>query len=164
MKFLVTGVAGFIGFHLARRLVEQGHEVVGIDNLNPYYDVTLRLHRQQRSRLSERAGGGKKASGSTSGLRFLHLGVWAGPARSLQRYRRRRPSCQPVRHEAVERADGAQLLSPVRYSYDRPAVLHRLRPVGSSRHGTGASRRSLPPPRVCTISATALRRLYGTPS
>ena len=45
MKFLVTGVAGFIGFHLARRLVDQDHEVIGIDNLNPYYDVQLKLDR-----------------------------------------------------------------------------------------------------------------------
>jgi len=42
MKVLVTGMAGFIGFHLARRLAVLGHEVVGIDNLNPYYDVRLK--------------------------------------------------------------------------------------------------------------------------
>lgn len=45
MKFLVTGAAGFIGFHVAQRLCEQGHEVVGIDNLNDYYDVNLKLAR-----------------------------------------------------------------------------------------------------------------------
>jgi UDP-glucuronate 4-epimerase len=45
MKFLVTGAAGFIGFHLSKRLCEQGHEVVGIDNLNDYYDVNLKLAR-----------------------------------------------------------------------------------------------------------------------
>jgi len=42
MKLLVTGAAGFIGFHCARRLIELGHEVVGLDNLNTYYDVTLK--------------------------------------------------------------------------------------------------------------------------
>ena len=45
MKDLVTGVAGFIGYHLARRLVGQGHQVLGIDNLNRYYDVRLKLDR-----------------------------------------------------------------------------------------------------------------------
>lgn len=45
MKYLVTGAAGFIGFHLTKRLCEQGHEVVGIDNLNDYYDVNLKLAR-----------------------------------------------------------------------------------------------------------------------
>ena len=42
MKILVTGAAGFIGFHLARRLLERGDSVVGLDNLNAYYDVGLK--------------------------------------------------------------------------------------------------------------------------
>jgi nucleoside-diphosphate-sugar epimerase len=45
MKFLVTGAAGFIGFHTADRLCREGHEVVGIDNLNTYYSVDLKLAR-----------------------------------------------------------------------------------------------------------------------
>jgi len=39
LKILVTGVAGFIGFHLAKTLLEKGHQVVGLDNLNPHYDA-----------------------------------------------------------------------------------------------------------------------------
>jgi UDP-glucuronate 4-epimerase len=39
---LVTGAAGFIGFHLAKRLLADGHQVVGVDNMNPYYDVSLK--------------------------------------------------------------------------------------------------------------------------
>src|SRR5256885_16739556 len=41
-KVLVTGAAGFIGFHLSRRLLARGDEVVGLDNLNDYYDVRLK--------------------------------------------------------------------------------------------------------------------------
>ena len=44
-KILVTGAAGFIGFHLSRRLCAEGKEVVGVDNLNDYYDVTLKENR-----------------------------------------------------------------------------------------------------------------------
>ncbi|MGH6760476.1 MAG: SDR family NAD(P)-dependent oxidoreductase [Phyllobacterium sp.] len=42
MKAIVTGAAGFIGFHVARRLASEGHTVVGIDNLSPYYQVSLK--------------------------------------------------------------------------------------------------------------------------
>ncbi|MGO3127128.1 MAG: NAD-dependent epimerase/dehydratase family protein [Luteimonas sp.] len=45
MKILVTGAAGFIGFHSSKRLLDDGHEVVGIDNLNDYYDVALKMAR-----------------------------------------------------------------------------------------------------------------------
>ena len=45
MRILVTGAAGFIGMHVALRLLERGDEVVGIDNLNDYYDVQLKLDR-----------------------------------------------------------------------------------------------------------------------
>jgi UDP-glucuronate 4-epimerase len=45
MKILVTGVAGFIGMHSAKKLLDDGHEIIGIDNLNDYYDVTLKENR-----------------------------------------------------------------------------------------------------------------------
>ena len=48
MKYLLTGAAGFIGFHTAQRLLGRGHEVVGLDNLNEYYDVTLKQARLAR--------------------------------------------------------------------------------------------------------------------
>lgn len=48
MKFLVTGAAGFIGSKVAEELALQGHQVVGIDNLNDYYDPALKLARLQR--------------------------------------------------------------------------------------------------------------------
>ncbi|MFO6299092.1 NAD-dependent epimerase [Rahnella selenatireducens] len=45
MKYLVTGAAGFIGFYVSQRLLAAGHSVVGLDNLNDYYDVSLKLAR-----------------------------------------------------------------------------------------------------------------------
>ena len=44
-KVLVTGAAGFIGHHLSKLLVKSGYEVVGIDNINNYYDQNLKLER-----------------------------------------------------------------------------------------------------------------------
>jgi UDP-glucuronate 4-epimerase len=48
MNVLVTGAAGFIGFHLCKRLLQSGHEVHGIDNLNDYYDVRLKQDRLEQ--------------------------------------------------------------------------------------------------------------------
>ena len=45
MKILVTGAAGFIGYHLSKKLLERGDEVIGIDNINDYYDVNLKYGR-----------------------------------------------------------------------------------------------------------------------
>lgn len=45
MKILVTGTAGFIGFHLANRLLQEGHSVVGLDCINDYYDTSLKFDR-----------------------------------------------------------------------------------------------------------------------
>jgi UDP-glucuronate 4-epimerase len=54
MKILVTGAAGFIGYHLARRLLDRGDDVVGLDNLNAYYDPILK---ESRLALLEEANG-----------------------------------------------------------------------------------------------------------
>ncbi|NQU87809.1 MAG: GDP-mannose 4,6-dehydratase, partial [Mariniphaga sp.] len=54
-KILVTGTAGFIGFHLAKTLVEQGYEVVGIDNINGYYDTRLKFARLEETGISNDA-------------------------------------------------------------------------------------------------------------
>jgi UDP-glucuronate 4-epimerase len=49
MKILVTGTAGFIGFHLAKRLIERGDEVIGLDSINDYYDIRLKYGRLEKA-------------------------------------------------------------------------------------------------------------------
>ena len=53
MKILVTGAAGFIGFHTAKKLIELGHEVFGLDNINDYYDIGLKYGRLQELGVSK---------------------------------------------------------------------------------------------------------------
>src|SRR6185369_14399970 len=67
MKILVTGAAGFIGFHLSKRLLERGDQVVGLDNLNDYYDVRLK---EERLRLLE----------GQPGFRFVRASLEDRPA------------------------------------------------------------------------------------
>ncbi|MFX0558432.1 NAD-dependent epimerase [Maribacter sp. CXY002] len=55
MKILVTGAAGFIGYHVCKQLINQGHKVVGLDNLNDYYDVYLKKNRLLQLGIQEEA-------------------------------------------------------------------------------------------------------------
>ncbi|BEM28511.1 NAD-dependent epimerase [Serratia marcescens] len=93
MKFLVTGAAGFIGYHVAERLLAAGHQVVGIDNLNDYYDVGLKMARLDR--LADKPGfrfikldladreGMATLFAEHQFQRVIHLGAQAGVRYSL---------------------------------------------------------------------------------
>ena len=94
MKILVTGAAGFIGFHTTRLLLERGDEVVGLDNLNPYYDVTLKrarltqLERESRFRFAELDLAEDRAIAELFSAekfaRVIHLAAQAGVRYSLE--------------------------------------------------------------------------------
>ncbi|CAI0750340.1 dTDP-glucose 4,6-dehydratase 2 [Serratia proteamaculans] len=94
MKFLVTGTAGFIGFHVAERLLAAGHQVVGIDNLNDYYDVGLKMARLDllvdkpdfqfiKLDLADREGMAQLFA-EHQFQRVIHLGAQAGVRYSLE--------------------------------------------------------------------------------
>lgn len=75
MKYLVTGAAGFIGFHVAQKLVDRGEEVVGLDIINDYYDVNLKYARLeyrgiQKSKIKK---GEPVQSETQSNYRFVQL-------------------------------------------------------------------------------------------
>ena len=94
MKFLVTGAAGFIGYHTAERLLAAGHQVVGIDNLNDYYDVGLKMARLElladksafqfiKLDLADREGMAQLFA-EHQFQRVIHLGAQAGVRYSLE--------------------------------------------------------------------------------
>jgi UDP-glucuronate 4-epimerase len=75
MKYLVTGAAGFIGFHVAQQLIDRGEEVIGLDVINDYYDINLKYARLahrgiQKSSIKK---GELIQSGTLAGYRFIQL-------------------------------------------------------------------------------------------
>ena len=107
MTVLVTGVAGFIGFHVARTLLEAGETVLGIDNLNDYYDVRLK-----GARLAELAG--------LAGFRFERLDL--ADAGALSACLRQHPGIDRIVHLAAQ--------AGVRYSLSNPRAYVRANLVG----------------------------------
>jgi len=98
MKTLVTGAAGFIGYHVAERLLAQGEQIVGIDNLNPYYDPRLK-----RARLTLLA--------RHPGFEFVELDIaWRAEIEAL------------FRLEHFDRVIHLAAQAGVRYSIENPHV------------------------------------------
>lgn len=77
MKVMITGTAGFIGFHLVKLLIKDGHEVVGIDNLNDYYDINLKYNRLKDTGIDTDLIREEEAVQSTKlkGYSFIKLGL-----------------------------------------------------------------------------------------
>src|SRR5690606_33191684 len=96
MKVLVTGAAGFIGSHVAQKLLARGDEVVGLDNLNDYYDVTLKEARL--ARLTPLAG-----------FKFARLDLVDGPGMA-----------KLFRDERFDRVVHLAAQAGVRYSLENP--------------------------------------------
>jgi UDP-glucuronate 4-epimerase len=94
MKILLTGAAGFIGMHVSERLLAAGHEVIGIDNLNDYYDVRLKQARLDRLRAHANfrfekidvadEPGMRELFARARPMRVIHLAAQAGVRYSLQ--------------------------------------------------------------------------------
>jgi UDP-glucuronate 4-epimerase len=116
MNILVTGAAGFIGSSLALRLLERGDRVVGLDNLNDYYDVTLKLARLERLR-------------ACSGFEFEHADI-ADRERVARLFAER--GFDAVMHLAAQ--------AGVRYSIENPAAYVDANLVGFANVIEGARR------------------------
>ena len=106
MNVLVTGAAGFIGMHVVQRLASRGDRVVGIDNLNAYYDPSLKA-----ARLAQLAG--------LPAFRFERLDIADGPALDALFAREK---FDRVVHLAVQ--------AGVRYSIENPLVYGESNLVG----------------------------------
>ncbi|MFN9631841.1 MAG: NAD-dependent epimerase [Cyanobacteriota bacterium] len=121
MSVLVTGAAGFIGFHLSRRLLERGSAVLGFDNLNPYYDPALKRARlAQLQRLAEHRG-----------VPFALIQADLEDQAAVEAaFRGEAPGEGPLPTGAPERVVNLAAQAGVRYSLKNPAAYIQANLVG----------------------------------
>ena len=77
MRILVTGSAGFIGYHLVKRMIHEGYEIIGLDNINDYYDVNIKLGRLEETGISSQniKYNSKVKSNKYQNYSFIKLGL-----------------------------------------------------------------------------------------
>ncbi|MCG8476584.1 MAG: GDP-mannose 4,6-dehydratase [Cytophagales bacterium] len=121
MKVLVTGAAGFIGFHLVRTLLEEAHGVIGIDNLNDYYDVNLKYDRLKELGIQKKdvCEGREVFSKKNTRFRFLKMDIIDLPALE-----------ELYEHNAFEQVVHLAGQAGVRYSLKNPHVYVQSNLVG----------------------------------
>ena len=176
MSILLTGAAGFIGFHVAQALLDRGERILGIDNLNDYYDVTLKEARLARLQaypgftfakldVSDRDGVFRLIERHPDLASIIHLAAQAGVRHSLHdpytyidanvmgtlvmlEAARRIKDLQGIIYASSSSVYGANTKQPfsVDDRVDRPVSLY------------GATKRS------CELMAEAYSRLFGVPA
>jgi UDP-glucuronate 4-epimerase len=135
MRVLVTGAAGFIGYHLCEALLKRGLEVLGVDDCNPYYDVRLKQARLELLRQHKKFSfvlmdfaDHEALLKLRDGLEVvIHLGAQAGVRHSL---------AQPFAYASSNLTGHLSILELVRHS---PRISHLIYASSSSVYGTGTS-------------------------